>query len=146
MCWRVWWSPGAIRWPVADPGCGSRTRRRPTNPKRLRLGFTRSATTFTLLSPFLLRPEPAGLLRLVIRKEHHQHDLPQHQNQPDRHHPPSFRRAPAGVYGKGMLPVPDPYRGVDWGWRRLHGIDVSGLLHNQVTWIDFFNKSFKMKL
>ena len=30
MCWRVWWSPGAIRWPVADPGCGSRTRHRPT--------------------------------------------------------------------------------------------------------------------
>ena len=26
MCWRVWWSPGAIRWLVADPGCGSRTR------------------------------------------------------------------------------------------------------------------------
>ena len=25
MCWRVWWFPGAIRWPVADPGCGSRT-------------------------------------------------------------------------------------------------------------------------
>ena len=21
MCWRVWWSPGAIRWPVADPSC-----------------------------------------------------------------------------------------------------------------------------
>ena len=20
MCWRVWWSPGAIRWPVADSG------------------------------------------------------------------------------------------------------------------------------
>ena len=30
MCRRVWWSPGAIRWPLADPGCGSRTRRRPT--------------------------------------------------------------------------------------------------------------------
>ena len=45
MCWRVWWSPGAIRWPVADPGCGSRTRRRPTSPKRPRLGFRRSATT-----------------------------------------------------------------------------------------------------
>ena len=26
MCWRVWQSPGAIRWPVADPGWGSRTR------------------------------------------------------------------------------------------------------------------------
>ena len=44
MCWRVWWSPGAIRWPLADPGCGSRTRRWPTSPKRPRLGF-RSATT-----------------------------------------------------------------------------------------------------
>ena len=45
MCWRVWWSPSAIRWLVADPGCGSRTRRQPTSPKRLRLGFRRSATT-----------------------------------------------------------------------------------------------------
>ena len=45
MCWRVWWSPGAIRWPVANPGCGSRTRRRPTSPKRPRLSFRRSATT-----------------------------------------------------------------------------------------------------
>ena len=45
MCWRVWWSPGAIRWLVADPGCGSRTRRRPTSSKRSRLGFRRSAMT-----------------------------------------------------------------------------------------------------
>ena len=86
MCWRVWWSPGAIRWPVADPGCGSRTRRRPTSPKRPRLGFRRSATTLypSLTGSLLPRPEPAGLLRLVIRREHHQHDLPQHQSQPDR--------------------------------------------------------------
>ena len=42
--------------------------------------------------PLLARPEPAGLLRLVIRREHHQHDLPQHQSQPDRRHPPSIRR------------------------------------------------------
>ena len=27
--------------------------------------------------------------------------------------------------GKGMLPVPVPYRGGDWGWNRLHWIDVS---------------------
>ena len=46
MCWREWWSPGAIRWPVADPGCGSSTRRRPTNSKRPRFGFRRNATTF----------------------------------------------------------------------------------------------------
>ena len=45
MCWRVWWSPGAIRWPVADPGCGSRTWCWPTSSKRPRLGFRRSAAT-----------------------------------------------------------------------------------------------------
>ena len=50
MCWRVWWSPGAVRWPVADPGCGSRTRRRPTSPKRHRLGFEKRASTWSLLS------------------------------------------------------------------------------------------------
>ena len=32
----------------------------------------------------------------------------------------AIRRAPAGARGKGMLPVPDPYRVCDWGWRRLH--------------------------
>ena len=44
ICWRVWWSPGAIKGPVADPECGSRTRRRPTSSKRPRLGFRRSVT------------------------------------------------------------------------------------------------------
>ena len=65
---------------VADPGCGSRTRRRPTSPKRPRLGFRRSAMTLypSLTWPLLQRPEPAGLLCLVICREHHQHDLPQH--------------------------------------------------------------------
>ena len=57
---------------------------------------------FSHWSPSFPRLEPAGLLRLVIHREHHQHDLPQHQSQPDRHHPPSIR-------GKAMLPVPDPY-------------------------------------
>ena len=70
---------------------------------------------FVLFSHCSLLPlsEPAGLLRLVICREHHQHDLPQHQSQPDRRHLPSIRRAPVGVCGKGMLPVPDPYRGSD---------------------------------
>ena len=94
MCWWVWWSPSAIRWPVADPGCGSRTRRWPTSPKRPRLGFRRSATTLyhSLTAPLLPRPEPTGLLCLVIRRGHHQHDLPQHQSQPDRHYSQSARR------------------------------------------------------
>ena len=73
----------------------------------------------------LPQPEPAGLLRLVTRREHHQHDLPQHQSQPDHRHPPSIRRVFA--CGKGMLPVPDPYRGSDCGWRRLHWINVSSI-------------------
>ena len=126
----VWWSPGAIRWPVADPGCGSRVRRQPTSPKRPRLGFRRSATTLypSLTGPLLPWPEPAGLLRLVLCRGHHQHDLPQYQSQPDHRHPPSIRRAPAGACGKGILSVPDPYRGGDWGWRQLHWIDVSSTI------------------
>ena len=77
------------------------------------------------LFPSLTGPPPpptwtCWTLRLVINREYHQHDLPQHQSQPDRRHLPSIRRAPAGACGKGMLPVPDPYRGGDWGWRRLH--------------------------
>ena len=96
-------------------------------PKRPMLGFRRSATTLypSLTAPLLPQSEPAGLLRLVIRLEHHQHDLPQHQSQPDRYHPLSIRRAPVGACGKGILPVSDPYRGGDWGWRRLHWIDIS---------------------
>ena len=80
---------------------------------------------FSHWRPLLPRPEPAGLLRLIIRREHHQYDLPQYQSQSDRCHPPSIRRAPAGACRKGMPPVPDPYWSGDWGWRWLHWIDVS---------------------
>ena len=98
-----------------SPGCGRKTRHRPTSPKKPRIGFKRSATTLypSLTGPLLPQTEPTGRLRLVIRREHHQHDLPQHQSQPDHRHPRSIRRAPAGACEKGMLPVPDPYRGGD---------------------------------
>ena len=43
-------SPVEIRWPVADPGCGSRTRRRPTSPKRPRLGFRCTTTLYPSLT------------------------------------------------------------------------------------------------
>ena len=115
----VWWSPVAIRWLVADPGCGSRIGAGPQVQRDPGLA------SLTCPLPLLPRPEPAGLLRLVIHREHHQHDLPQHESQPDHRHPPSIRWASAGACGKGMLPVPDPYRGCDWGWRQLHWIDVS---------------------
>ena len=90
---------------------------------------------FSHWPPLLPRPEAAGLLPLVIRREHHQHDLPQHQSQPDHRHPPSIHQAPISTCGKSMLPVPDPYRGGDWGWRWLHWIDVSSTtLSSYLNW------------
>ena len=68
---------------------------------------------FSHCPPLLPRPEPAGLLRLVICQEHHQHALSQNQSQPDRRHPPSIHQDPTGAYGKGMLPVLDLYQGSD---------------------------------
>ena len=56
--------------------------------------------TLLLQTPILPRPEPAGLLRLVIRREYHQHDLPQHQSEPDHRHLPCNRRAPTGACEK----------------------------------------------
>ena len=38
-----------------------------------------------------------------------------------------FAELPLALVKKGMLPVLDPYRGGDWGWRRLHWIDVSSI-------------------
>ena len=45
---------------------------------------------------------------------------------------PAWSPLSTDACGKGMLPVPDLYRGDDWGWRQ-----------NQVTWNDFFNKVLK---
>ena len=54
--------------------------------------------TLLSLAPLLPWPEPAGLLCLVIRREHHQHDLPQHQSQPVRRHPPSSHYPCKNIY------------------------------------------------
>ena len=42
----------AIRWPVADPGCGSRARHRPTNPKRPSLASEGVLWLCIFLSPY----------------------------------------------------------------------------------------------
>ena len=122
MCWRVWWSPGAIRWPVADPGCGSRTRCRLTSPKRPRFGFRRSAKT---LYPSLTAPSPdLNLLDYFVWSYvENITNMTSHNTKASLI--AAIRRAPAGACAEGMLPVPDPYRGSDLGWRRLHWIDVS---------------------
>ena len=55
----------------------------------------------------------------------HQHDPPTTPkptwSPPSAEYSPSSRRP----LWKTHAPVLDPYRGVDWGWRRLHWIDVS---------------------
>ena len=95
--------------------------------KETHAGLQKECFGFVPFSHYFLLPDlnPRGLLRFVIRREHHQHDHPQHQILSDHHHPSIVRRAPTGACGKGMLPVPDPDRGGDWGWRRLHWIYVS---------------------
>ena len=55
MCWRVWWSPGAIRWLVTDPGGGSRTRRQPTSPKKTQAWLQKEFYDFV---PFSHWPPP----------------------------------------------------------------------------------------
>ena len=110
---------------VADSGCGSRTRRWPTSRKWPRLGFRRSATTLyhSLMGP------PPSTLTWTRWTTSFGHTSRTSSTWPPRTPKPawllSIRRAPAGACGKVMLPVPDPYRDSDWGWRQLHWIDVS---------------------
>ena len=145
MCWRVWWSPGAIKWPVADPGCGSRTRRRPTSPKRPRLCFRRSAKTlYPPLTGLLSFPDqkPTGLLCLVIYREHHQHDLPQDQSQLDHRYSTRSRQC--------LWKRHAPSSGSVLRW--WLGLKAATLNRCQLYYIIklseliFFNKSFKIKL
>ena len=84
--------------------------------------------------PLLTRSEPAGLIRLVIRGEHHQHDLPQHQSQPDRRLPSSSRphlwkrRDPSSEF-------------VSRRWLRLKAATLNRCQLYYIiiiTWIDFF--------
>ena len=133
MCWRVWGSPGAIRWPVADPGCGNRTRRRPTSPKRPRLGFRRSATT---LYPSLTGPlPPLTWTRWTTSFGHMSRTSPK-----PAWLPPSTEYSPSSCRRLWKRHAPSS-RSVSRRWLRLK---VATLNRCQlyyiikVTWIDFF--------
>ena len=138
----MWWSPDAIRWPVADPGCGSRTRYQPTKSKETQAWLQKECYDLVSFSHWPLSSpdtEPAGLLRLVIRREHHL-TWPRNNtiSQPDRRHPSSISRAPAGVWWKRHAPSSGS---ISRRWLRLKAATLNRcqlLLHNQVTWIDFF--------
>ena len=104
--------PGAIRWLVADPGCGSRTQCRPTSPKRPRLGFRRSATTlYPSLTAPPFTPDLNPLDYFVWSYVENVTNMTSHNTKASLI--TAIRRAPAGTCEKGMLPVPDPYRGGD---------------------------------
>ena len=87
----------AIGWPVADSGCGSRTRRQAHKSKE-----TQATTLYpSLTGPFLPRPETAGLLRLVIPREIT--NMTSHNT----------KASLIAAICRGMLPVLDPYGGGD---------------------------------
>ena len=113
--------------------------RQPTSPKKPRLGFRRSATT---LYPSLTGPPPPSTwTRWTTLFGHTSKTWPTWP--PTTSKPawlPSIRQASTGTCEKGMLPVLDPYRGGDWGWRRLHWIDVSS-----TTWPSYLNRFFSKK-
>ena len=122
MCWRVWWSPGAIRWYVADPRCGSRTRRRPTSPKRHRFGFRRSATT---LYPSLTSPHSSPDLNPL---DYFVWSYVENINNRTSHHTKASLIATIRRVFTELPPaLVEKYRDGDWGWRRLHWIDVRSI-------------------
>ena len=83
-----------------------------------RLGFRRSATT---LYPSLTGPPPPPTwTRWTTSFGHTSRTSP---TWPPITPKPAWSQPFA--CGKSMLPVPVPYRGGDWGWMRLHWIDVS---------------------
>ena len=104
-CWRVWWSLVQSGGRCHSLGVATGLSTSPQVQRDSGLASEGVLRLYTLLSlaPLLPRPEPDGLLRLVIRQEHHQHNLPQHQSQPDHRHPPSShwclwkRHAPSSV-------------------------------------------------
>ena len=133
-----------LRWPVAGPGCGSRTRRRPTSPK---LGFRRSAT---ILYPSLTVPSSPNLNSLNYFVRSYVENI---TNTTSHNTKTSLIAAIHQVFAE--LPPVLVEKSCSQFWIRIEAVIeaeggyieyMSALLHNQVTWIDFFNKSLKIKL
>ena len=145
MCWREWWSPGAIRWPVSDPGCGSRTRRRPTGPKRPSL--QKKCYDFV---PFSLPPSSPDLNPLDYFVWSYVENI---TNMTSHNTKASLIAAICRVVTE--LPPALVEKACSQFRIRIETVieaegryieQMSALLHNQISWIDFFNKSFKIKL
>ena len=133
---------------MADPGCGNRTRCRPTSPKRSRLGFRRSATTLYL--SLTGSPPPPTWTRWTTSFGHMSRTSPTW--------PPTTPKSawllPSTEYSlsscQRLWKRHAPCSGfVLRRWLRLKAATLNRCpLYNinRVTWINCFNKSFKIKL
>ena len=149
----VWWSSGAIRWPVTDPACGSRTRCRPTSPKRPRLGFRRSATT---LYPSLTDPSPQPTwTRWTTSFGHTSRSSPTWPPTTPKQawSPPSIEYLPSSCWRLWKRHAPGS-GSVSRRWLRLMAATLNrcqlyyiiSYYINKSPELIFFNKSFKIKL
>ena len=86
------WCNQVGRWQTLGVAAGLSTNPQVQRDPGLTLEGVLRLCTLLSLAPLLPRPELAGLLHLVICREYHQHDLPQHQSQPDRRYPPSIHQ------------------------------------------------------
>ena len=112
-----------IPWCNQVAGGSSRTRCRPISPKRLQ----KECYDFVPFSHCPLLPDLNPLDYFVWSYVENITKLTSHKTKASliaaiRR---VFAELPPALVEKGMLPVLDPYRGGDWGWRRLHWIDVS---------------------
>ena len=145
MYWRVRWSPGAIRWPVA--GCGSRTRRRTTSSKR-QAWLQKECDDFVPFSHWpLSSPDLNPLDYFVWWYVENITNMTSHNTKT------SLIAAICRVFAELTLVLVEKACSQfririevviegEGGYIEL----MSDLQHNQVTWIDFYYKSFKIKL
>ena len=130
MCWRLWWSPGAIRWPVA-PARGL---------KRPRLGFKRSTTT--LYISLTGTPPPSTWTRWTTSFGHTSRTSP---TWPPTTPKPAWS-PPSTEYSLRNVPSSES---VSRRWLRLKASTLNRCqLYNiiKLPELIFVNKSFKIKL
>ena len=139
VCWSEWWSPGAIRWLVADPGCGSRT-----------VPAHKSKETQAWLQKECYDLVPFTHCPLLP----HWTSSFGHTSRTSPTWPPTTPK-PVWSPPSAELPPALVEKACSQFRTRIEAvIEAEGgyieymfaLLHNQVTWTDFFNKILKIKL
>ena len=153
MCWRVWWSPGAIRWPVANPGFGkSWVWQQDSAPahksKETQVWVQKECYDFVPFSHW--PPSSPNLNPLDYFVWSYVENI---TNRTSHNTKASLIATIRRIFAE-LLPALvekacsqfqiciEMMINLEGGYIEY----MSALLHNQVTWIDFFNKNFKIKL